>query len=280
MSESRDAPFLLITVSQAASLPSLERLLSSLARQSTSVELLLVVRGEPFELPPMPSHLAVHTVSQPLATGLSRARNAGLAYARQEGSLAEAKIVAFPDDDCVYPDGLLARVRPLVNPSRSVVCGPYGPSVDAVDWERFPATPLKLTPRLVMRVVSSNNVFLAAPVVAQVGSFDERLGLGASYGASEDADYVMRALWSGAAGEYRPQDVFVEHPYKVHRPMQYYVGNVAVLAKHARRRGGTLPSLILRAAHGLPLVLRRQLALREYAAALAAVVHMTYSRGD
>ena len=37
------------------------------------------------------------------ARGLSRARNAGLAH-------VEADLVAFPDDDCVYPPGLLERV--------------------------------------------------------------------------------------------------------------------------------------------------------------------------
>ena len=51
-----------------------------------------IAHGRAFEL--------VHTRS---VRGLSRARNAGLVH-------VDADLVAFPDDDCVYPSGLLERV--------------------------------------------------------------------------------------------------------------------------------------------------------------------------
>ena len=60
-----------------------------------------IVRGRGPEL--------VHERSQP---GLSRARNAGLAH-------VEAELVAFPDDDCVYPPGLLERVAERFGDTRS-----------------------------------------------------------------------------------------------------------------------------------------------------------------
>jgi GT2 family glycosyltransferase len=113
-----------------------------------------------------------------------------------------------------------------------------------------------------MRAVSSNNVFLRAEVVRAVGCFDERFGLGASYGAGEDSDYVLRALREGYVGTYDPL-LIVLHPYKAHRPMQYYPGNVAVLARHCRG-GGTKVLLARRLASGLLMTARRRLSITDY----------------
>jgi hypothetical protein len=108
-----------------------------------------------------------------------------------------------------------------------------------------------------------------------VGDFDERLGLGARYAASEDSDYAIRALGRGA-GRYDP-GLVVEHPYKAHRPAQYYVGNVAVLAKHAGRGAG-FAALLHRLGVGAVWALRGRLPPRALARALRAAGEMAVSR--
>lgn len=213
--------------------------------------------------------IVIHPLQMPLVVGLSCARNDALAHARAQGLLGAVDVVAFPDDDCRYPDGLLARVAALIDADTEIVGGPYGPSADEVDHRRFPSEDMPFSSALAMRAISSNNVFFAARVVAAVGDFDERFGLGARYGASEDSDYVLRALRLGVGGAYRPREVFIEHPYKAHRPSQYYVGNVAVEAKHALG-GGTCLQLARRLASGLVLVLRRTLTPRDYLRAVWA----------
>jgi glycosyltransferase involved in cell wall biosynthesis len=265
--------FLLVTVTDASA-PSrahLNALLESLEQQSAATELVLVMRGGGRSPERPAAKIRIHPLERPLVIGLSRARNDALAYAREMGLLGAVDVVAFPDDDCRYPDGLLARVAALIDAETEIVSGPYGPAADEVDHRRFPSEDMPISAALTMRVISSNNVFFAARVVASVGDFDERLGLGARYGAAEDTDYVLRALRLGVKGAYRPREVFVEHRYKPHRPSEYYVGNVAVEAKHALG-GGTCLRLARRLASGPLFVLRRRIILRDYARAVWAAV--------
>lgn len=268
--------FLLVTVTDASarSGANLDALLASVQRQGEPVELVLVMRGAVGSAreqgagdPP------IHLIERELAISLSRARNDALAHARAQGLLEDAEVIAFPDDDCRYPDGLLTRVAAQLAGEAQVVAGSYGPSAQEIDWRCFPNSDLPLSPALVMRTTSSNNVFFTARAIAAIGEFDERFGLGARYGAAEDTDYVLRALRLGLQGVYRPRAVFVEHPYKPHRPTQYYLGNLAAEAKHAIH-GGTPVRLARRLAFGLTLMARGQMTPREYAHGIRAAASM------
>ncbi len=262
--------FLLVSVTDPspASRANLAALLASVAAQEREVDVVLVLRGGG-DVP-----AGVHPVVVPLATGLSAARNAGLAHAREAGLLDAAGGVGFPDDDCRLGAGVLARVERRLAEA-GLVAGPYAPSRAEIDWTRFPRAEQPLTPRLCMKAVSSINVFLRGDVVRAVGDFDERLGLGAEYGASEDADYVLRALALGHAGLWAPDDVFLEHEYKPGVQSRYYLGNVAVLSKHARET----PLLLLRCfAYGAKLTLRRTITPREYAHGFAVAVRLLTDR--
>ena len=138
--------------------------------------------------------------------GLSRARNAALA-------LLEADIVAFPDDDCVYPRGLLARVAERLGAGDDLA-GLTGRSQDAsgrssVSWKGDAA---RLTDDNLWNRAISYTIFLRRRVVEAVGSFDEELGLGSGrpWSSSEEIDYLVRAVRAGTRIEYDPSLV-VEH---------------------------------------------------------------------
>lgn len=250
----------------------LERLVDSLERQDVALDLVLVVRGG---AGPQMRHergrVTVHTLVAPRKIALSVARNQALGYARGLGLLERAVVVAFPDDDCRYPDGLLSRVvAHLVLAECECVAGAYGPAPDAIDRRRFGLGDAPLTPALVMRAGCSGSMFFSGHAARAIGDFDVRLGLGATYGASEDTDYLLRALALGLPAVYRPRDVVVEHPYKAHRPGEYYVGNVAVLAKHARDRAAIGLLLARRLLNGPLLVVRSQLSLVQLGRAVEA----------
>ncbi len=243
--------------------------MDTVVRQGCDIDLVLVVRGGPAPaLNVHPGALRLHVVHGPRIISLSRARNAALDFARRSGLLDRADIVAFPDDDCQYPDGTLERVEQLMASPVGVVCGSYAPGWDRLDLRRFPLRDRPLSPAHAM-AASSNTMFFAARAVAVVGDFDERLGLGARYASSEDVDYILRALRGGFVGVYRPSAAFVVHPYKRHHAAAYYVGVVAALSKHAFG-GGTLPLLIRRIGLGTGLLLSGRLPLREYLRALRA----------
>ena len=128
--------------------------------------------------------------------GLSRARNEALAHLR-------ADVVAFPDDDCIYPDDLLERVASRLTPDLDGLTG-------REPW--WPAGPARLTRENLWNRAISFTIFLRRSVVERVGPFDETLGLPDSSG--EEIDYLIRALDAGARIDYDPTLV-VEHPAKV-----------------------------------------------------------------
>jgi len=118
--------------------------------------------------------------------GLSGARNAALPHLR-------ADVVAFPDDDCAYPEELLERVTTRLAAGLDGVVG-REPS-----WTTEAA--LLTRDNLWNRAISFT-IFLRRPLVERVGAFDEALGLPASSG--EEIDYLIRALDSGARIDYDP----------------------------------------------------------------------------
>ena len=147
--------------------------------------------------------------------GLSRARNVALP------DLA-GDLVAFPDDDCVYPPDLLERVAARFADDETLdgLTGRAAASDGAADpsWERDPAS---LTPHNLWNRVISFTLFLRRELVGRVGGFDERLGLGseATWSSGEEVEYVVRALRAGARIEYDPTLV-VTHALKRYSPAE------------------------------------------------------------
>jgi GT2 family glycosyltransferase len=132
--------------------------------------------------------------------GLSRARNVGLA------SVA-ADIVAFPDDDCEYPPGLLERVAERLG-SEAALDGLAGRAEDvsgsaSPSWETDVAL---LTDDDLWNRANAATIFLRRSLVERIGAFDERLGLGSgeAWSSGEETDYLIRAVRAGARIEYDP----------------------------------------------------------------------------
>jgi len=130
--------------------------------------------------------------------GLSRARNVALEH-------VSADVVAFPDDDCVYPPGLLRRVAERFAHD-DTLAGLTGRAADssgrsAPSWKDDAA---RLTDDNLWNRAISFTIFLRRRVVERVGPFDERLGLGSTepWGSGEEIDFLVRAIHMGARIEY------------------------------------------------------------------------------
>ena len=177
----------------------LRALLRSLARQSyPEFRVLLVDQNEDGRVEAVRrEHGSLDVVHLRSARGLSRARNAALGELR-------AEIVAFPDDDCVYPDDLLELVarRFAAAPSLDGLTGRGGTSAS---WAHDAAV---LNRDNLWNRAISYTIFLRREIVERVGNFDERLGLPSSSG--EEIDYLVRALDAGARIEYDP-GLDIEH---------------------------------------------------------------------
>ena len=174
----------------------LDRLLTSLDGQThRDFRVLLADQNDDDRLTAVTAaHPSLRVERLPAPRGLSRARNAALPKVL-------ADVVAFPDDDCVYPPDLLARVAARLERLDGVTGRePW--------WTTAAAT---LTRDNLWNRAISFTIFLRREVVERVGLFDERLGLPSS--SAEEIDYLIRALDAGARIEYDPS-IVVEHPRK------------------------------------------------------------------
>src|SRR5829696_2800034 len=140
--------------------------------------------------------------------GASRARNLGLKH-------ISGDIVAFPDDDCWYPPGLLAAVAQffLNHPERDGLTGRPTDADGSPVRGGFDTKPGLLDRINVWRRGIEFTIFLRRECTQETW-FDEDLGVGAgtAWGAGEEKDYLLRLLDGGASIHYDPKLVVVHSP--------------------------------------------------------------------
>jgi len=179
--------------------------------------------------------------------GPSRARNLGLQLIYEEISAAQESVfIAFPDDDCVYPEGLLEGVVRLIktHPSSDFFALPYGDETGIAP--RFPKIPQYISLWNAFPVTSAVGLFVKASALVDM-FFDEKIGPGTDVPGGEETDLVIRLLAHGRRGVYDPTQVVyhkvnrkntTDFSIKVAREM----ADAYVIARAARN----LPSLALR----------------------------------
>jgi GT2 family glycosyltransferase len=183
----------------------LQRLFVSLERQThRRVRVLLADQNEDDRLEPIvAAHQALDVVRLHAPRGLARARNRAL----QE---VAADVVAFPDDDCVYPNDLLERLaeRFADDAGLGAVTG-KAESSDGRTSASWRSDAAALTAENLWNRAISYTIFMRREVVERVGAFDEQLGLGSGtpWSSGEEIDYLVRAVRTGARIEYDPSVV-------------------------------------------------------------------------
>jgi GT2 family glycosyltransferase len=217
----------------------LETLIGSLEAQTHDAFRLLVVDQNPDDrvAEVLARHPALDVLHLRSERGLSRARNAAVPH-------LAADVVAFPDDDCAYPDDLLARVAARLAADRRLdgLTG-RAASTDGEADPSWPADAAVLDTRNLWNRVISFAIFLRRDVVERVGTFDERLGLGSGspWSSGEEVDYVLRAVRVGARVAYDPSLV-------VHHAVKRYTGGE--LRRVGLRDGASIGWIVRRHGYG------------------------------
>ena len=235
-----------------------ELLESLLAQGRDDLEVIIVDQNSDDRVAPV---LAPYAPRLHLTHLRSSIRNAN--HARNLGlRAAKGEIVTFPDDDCLYPEGALARVDAAfhANPTLGVLTGPAASPEGGLGSGRWRAASGAIDLTNVWTSVIEFNLFLPRRLMLALGGFDEKLGPGTRWGSAEGNDLVCRAMASGAVAQY-DAGLRIIHPDKrltevaVSRAASYGRGLGFVLRRHGvplsvwfaflvRPLGGALISLL------------------------------------
>jgi glycosyltransferase involved in cell wall biosynthesis len=243
----------------------LRRLLDSLTQQThRAFRVLIVDQNEGGLLGAvLRDYDSLDIVHLTAARGLSRARNAALPQIR-------GAFVAFPDDDCALPPDLLERVASRFERERGLdgLTG-RAASTDGKSSTSWAHDRAVLTRENLWNRAISFTIFLRTRLVAEIGDFDERLGLGSDgpSASGEETEYLVRALDRGARIEYDPSLV-VFHDEK---PL-----SSEALRSLAAREGASI-GYILRKHHYAPRTVARMF-VRPLGGALLALARRDRAR--
>ena len=232
-----------LVISTIRSPEHIERCLDSIRRARVPVFVTVVEqRPKPDALPLLRDLIeAGHAehVHEPVVRGVSRGRNRGLATIRGD-------IVAFPDDDCWFDDGVLELLSERMDgrdlDGAAIPCRASDDSGTMLRWRRRAC---RVTSWRVPRTIVAAGIFLRRDLLERHGLFDVALGTGSAtpFGSGEENDLVIRALRRGARIAYMP-DVAVRHGDFRHdgmtdetlaKVLRYNRGFGRVLRKHRLR---------------------------------------------
>ncbi|HCF37633.1 MAG TPA: glycosyltransferase family 2 protein [Thermosipho africanus] len=144
--------------------------------------------------------------------GLSRARNFGLLH-------AEGDIIAFPDDDCKYPENILLEVKKRFSEEGIdfLTCISMDEILNVESNGRWEKNKMIIKKNVLLRTCISYTIFVKTDCIKSRGiKFDERLGVGADtpFQSAEETDFVYQLLLAGCKGIYYPE-LYIYHPLKV-----------------------------------------------------------------
>ncbi len=171
----------------------------------------------------------------PAESGLSRARNSGLARAR-------GAVILFPDDDCWYPPHFLAHALATMEACGADVLA--GRAADEAGRDingRFAKHATSIDRSNVFTTGIEWVVFFKRATLEAVGGYDVDIGVGAAtpWQACEGQDIMLRALAAGAACVFDPSvyghhaELDVAAPSMLRKGRGYARGLGYVLRRHA-----------------------------------------------
>ncbi|MBA4050069.1 MAG: hypothetical protein C0464_03585 [Cyanobacteria bacterium DS2.008] len=213
--------------------------------------------------------------------GLSAARNKLISYLDDVNG---GDIIAFPDDDCWYPENLLADIEHVFNQtSVDLICTHVYDPINEKDYGGRPSNKLiRLTFSNLFSLPISVGIFMKFDqrFISEM-RFDNNLGAGTKLGSGEETDFVYRLLKAGARGIYdgnyrvyhlvEPADVRDEK-----KAYAYGLGFGFIASRFVIRGNWIIISsmidIMMRSCAGYLISMNKRTARRYYSARLTGIV--------
>lgn len=218
-----------------------------LAQGRTDFEVIIVDQNDDDRLGPIEAGYAARLPLRRLRSSVrsaNHARNLGLRHAR-------GAIVTFPDDDCLYPPGVLDRVDAAfaADAALHVLTGPAASPEGGLGSGRWRTESGPIDLINVWTSVIEFNIFLRRETALALGGFDEGMGPGSPFGSAEGNDLVCRALARGLSARYDAA-LHIIHPDKrlsdvaVERAERYARGLGFALRRNGAPLGARMTFLV------------------------------------
>lgn len=243
----------------------LDRMLASTARAQTRLtgrhHLVLRLLLQQCETPPpdLPAFVQVETIPEMIS--ISAARNRLLRPLFGQSAFDADTLVAFPDDDCWYPDGVLEAIvaRFDADPALDFFLCRYGTApLDSAHADFARVRPAAM--KQVVRNASSNTIFLRGPLMVRAGQFDETLGVGTPNGGAEDLDIAIAAFLAARRSEYLDAAIIGHRDKNTQLRARYYKSGLLVLRRYAGQ--GTWREFLRKLLVGVAITLKGELSLK------------------
>lgn len=167
--------------------------------------------------------------------GLSLARNVGLGYVTGD-------IIAFPDDDCEYSNGILSFINDFFSKNNKIGFLTFKLRDKETGEDsnlRWYNQDVEITNNNIFRTVISPSIFVKVRNLDDI-FFDENLGVGRKFGSGEESDMALELLYRGYKGMYSTKFI-IYHPNKrapINKIYDYGLGYGAIIKKQVKLRNG------------------------------------------
>jgi hypothetical protein len=188
------------------------KLIDSIDNNIENIEVLLVVVSQECEINYI-SHNALLSVVfiQESKMGLSKARNIALKYLLNNDISAE--YIMFPDDDSSFDENFFLNFSSVLNTNKCYITPIYNEATKDLYFGKQTPNNKIINQSDHQLIGSPNQIVLYDKLKNQI-FFNEKLGVGALYGSSEDIDLFIKIFREGEHFVFT-NDIYSYHPKKV-----------------------------------------------------------------
>lgn len=188
------------------------KLIDSISNNIVNIKILLVVISQECRIVyETKSPLLSIVFINELKMGLSKARNIALKYLLENNLSAE--YIMFPDDDSSFDENFFLHFPTVLNTNKCYITPIYNEGTKDLYFGKQTPNNKIIIPSDHQLIGSPNQIILYNKLKNQI-VFNEKLGVGALYGSSEDMDLFIKIFNQGEQFIFT-NDIYSYHPKKV-----------------------------------------------------------------
>ena len=186
--------FDLIFISTFINKLTVNKLIESISINNKQINLYLLLVNQTESLINLDNFKSDWVFIKQIKTGrisLSAARNVGIKYVLE--NKINSSYILFPDDDSSFDNYFFSQFKNLTIQKSNFLIDVFGENTRDL-FVKNNLSHGEFVKDNKLQIAMSVNMLINIPTFLKVGFFDEKMGVGAKYGAGEDTDYFLRCV--------------------------------------------------------------------------------------